>query len=212
MDTRTYYATRFGYNASREKVWRAITHYLKRYIRDTDNVLDLGCGYGDFINNVSSSGKFAIDLNPEMAEFLSPTIKFSAQSALDSFDNCPSSSLDVVFASNLLEHFDDGELSRILDNVKRALKKEGKLVLMQPNYYYAYREYWDDYTHKKAFSHISIVDFVVSKGFVVENVEKRFLPFSLKSKLPKSYWLTRIYLASNFRPFAKQMLAVFKLK
>ena len=38
--------------------------------------------------------------------------------------------------------------------------------------------------------------------------EKKFLPFSFKSFLPKSYWITRLYLASFWRPLAAQMLVV----
>ena len=26
------------------------------------------------------------------------------------------------------------------------------LNILQPNYYYAFREYWDDYTHKRPFT------------------------------------------------------------
>jgi hypothetical protein len=73
------------------------------------------------------------------------------------------------------------------------------------------REYWDDYTHKKAFSHVSLVDFLVANGFKIVRVEKRFIPFSLKSRLPKSYLLTKLYLMLPFRIFAKQMLVVASL-
>ena len=81
-------------------------------------------------------------------------------------------------------------------------------MLMQPNIFYAYREYWDDYTHKKAFSHNSLCDFLASQGFIVDRVEGRFIPFSLKSRLPKSHWLTKLYLALPFRVFAKQMFVM----
>ncbi len=65
-----------------------------------------------------------------------------------------------------------------------------------------------DYTHVKAFSHVSLADFVVSRGFALAAVEKRFLPLTLKSRLPKSYWLTRLYLSLPWRPMAGQMLVV----
>ena len=39
-------------------------------------------------------------------------------------------------------------------------------------------------------------------------VEKRFLPLTLKSALPKSYWLTKTYLHLPWRPMAGQMLVV----
>jgi SAM-dependent methyltransferase len=117
-------------------------------------------------------------------------------------------SIDVVFASNLFEHFNDEELEAIMLNIKRVLKPNGKIILLQPNIFYAYREYWDDYTHKKAFSHVSLADFLSSQDFQILKVYKKFIPFSLKSRLPKSYLLTKLYLLSPIKPFAKQMLAV----
>jgi hypothetical protein len=83
---------------------------------------------------------------------------------------------------------------------------------MQPNYRYAYKEYFDDYTHKKIFTHISLNDFFQANGFEAIKVLPKFLPFSLKSRLPKSYFLTKLYLHSFYKPMAKQMLLVFKKK
>jgi SAM-dependent methyltransferase len=208
MNTEDYYNSRFLFDEGRTKVWKAINEYLQPFVGKQAAVLDIGCGYADFINGIQATTKYAVDLNPKMSDFIqdSKTV-FFAQSVLDVFD-IQDSSLDVVFASNLLEHFDDRELDILIGNIKKKLKSGGKLILIQPNYFFAYREYWDDYTHKKAFSHVSLTDFLVSKGFKSIVVKKRFLPFSLKSRLPKSYLLTKIYLNSPFKPLGKQMLIV----
>jgi hypothetical protein len=60
----------------------------------------------------------------------------------------------------------------------------------------------------RAFSHVSLRDFLAWRGYRIVALEKRFMPFSFKSALPKSYWLTKLYLASWWRPRAAQMLAV----
>jgi len=207
-ENKDYYASRFVFDKSRIVVWRAINEYLSKFIPKQASVLDLGCGYGDFINGIPAKEKWAIDLNEDVKEYLVGEVSFKAQSVLESFEHIAPSSLDLVFASNLFEHFDDMELARIISNVKQVLKPGGQIMLMQPNIFYAYREYWDDYTHKKAFSHVSLSDFLVANGFEIKRVEKKFIPFSLKSRLPKSYWLTKIYLMLPFRFFAKQMLIV----
>ncbi len=204
-----YYKTRYQPDAKRNLVWKAISEYLARYTKGVDSVLDLGCGYGDFINTITSRELLAVDLNPEAKKYLKPGVNFTCTSATD-LSMIPSDSVDLIFSSNLLEHLDDNELDTACSEFWRILKPTGKLITMQPNYYYAYREYFDDYTHKKVFSHESLSDFFNSHGFSTEALEKRFLPFSLKSRLPKSYWLTKIYLSSFYRPFAKQMLGVFK--
>src|ERR1043166_7479599 len=61
------YSTRFGKNLEyRRRVWNVlISDFFQRYIQPEDAVLDLGCGYGEFINQVTCKMRFAMDLNPE---------------------------------------------------------------------------------------------------------------------------------------------------
>jgi hypothetical protein len=90
--------------------------------------------------------------------------------------------------------------------LRRKLASGGTLNILQPNYRYAYREYFDDYTHVSVFSHISLTDFLRANGFDVLEISPRFLPLTVKSRLPVSPWLIRAYLASPIKPLAKQML------
>jgi len=212
MNAEKYYEARFVFDKGRTIVWKAINEYLQKFIPLNASVLDIGCGYADFINGITAKHKFAIDLNIQMKNYISDqSITFVAQSVLESFP-IEDGSLDVVFASNLFEHFNDQELDKLIGNVTAKLKPGGKIILVQPNIYYAYREYWDDYTHKKAFSHVSLSDFLVSHNFEIIHLKKQFLPFSLKSRLPKSYWLTKLYLMSPFKPMGKQMLVIAQKK
>ena len=212
MNANNYYKARFKFDKDRTKVWKAINEYLQKFIPKNASALDIGCGYSDFINGIKASKKYAIDLNSEMANYIKDeNITFTAQSVLNSLP-IEDSTLDIVFASNLFEHFNDLELETLVKNILCKLKTGGKLILIQPNYYYAYREYWDDYTHKKAFSHVSLSDFLVSSGMTIVHTEKKFIPFSLKSRLPKSYLLTKLYLNWPTSPFAKQMLVIAQKK
>ena len=77
---------------------------------------------------------------------------------------------------------------------------------MQPNYRYAYREYFDDYTHVAIYSHISLVDFLLANGYEVNRYSATLLPLTVKSRLPVSSLLIRAYLASPVKPMGKQML------
>jgi SAM-dependent methyltransferase len=201
-----YYKTRYSYDKNRNKVWKAICQYLAKYIPAESLVLDLGSGYCDFINNVSAAKKIALDTDNSSKNYCNPDVLFLNINATDmDFDE---QSLDVVFASNLLEHLEDSDLDDLMNKIFLCLRKNGKLILIQPNYYYAYRNYWDDFTHKKAFSHTSLSDFLIAKGFKIIKLEKKFLPFSFKSIFPKSYILTIFYLNFFWHPFAKQMLIV----
>ncbi len=205
-----YYETRYTFDVGRARVWKAIAEHLQRFINEeTDSVLDLGAGYCDFINNIKAKRKFAVDQNPVSGQYCRGDVNFVA-SSVTNLDVLEANSIDVLFASNLLEHLDDAEMMTALQEFGRILKNGARVILMQPNYRYAYKEYFDDYTHKKVYTHVSLRDFFQANGYESIEVVPRFLPFSLKSKLPKSYFLTKLYLLSFYRPMAKQMLLVFR--
>lgn len=204
--TPDYFQTRYTFNKGRKEVWKAICQYLSRYIPLQSSVLEIGSGYCDFINNINARSKVAIDIDENSKQYCDPTITFLNIKATEM--EFSENSFDVVLASNLFEHLNDSDLEILTSKIYKSLKQEGKLILIQPNYYYAYRTYWDDFTHIKAFSHISLTDFLITRGFKIVITEKKFLPFSFKSVLPKSYYITKLYLKSFWRPFAKQMLII----
>lgn len=208
---KNYYKTRFKFDPGRQKVWRAITEYLQPYVGEDKTVLDLGTGYGDFINLVEAKTKYALDLNPAAADYLDESITFINKRA-DESDDITDGTLDVMFSSNLFEHLDRTELDVAMAAVTRAMKPGGTLILVGPNFRYAYREYFDDYTHKTIYTHVSLADLMYEYGFEPVKIMPRFLPLSLKSRLPKSYWLTKLYLASPVKPMGKQMLLIFEYK
>ncbi len=206
---KNYYLTRYSFDSGRVKVWKAICEYLQKYIKISDTVVDLGSGYCDFINNINAFKKYAVDINPDGYKFCNKNVRF-INSSIKKIKHLKSNSINVIFASNLLEHFDDNELNDALSEFNRILRVGGTIILMQPNFKYAYKEYFDDYTHKKIFTHISLRDYFEANGYKAIDVLPKFLPFSLKSRLPKSYFLTKIYLASFYKPMAKQMLLVIE--
>ena len=123
-------------------------------------------------------------------------------------DFLDASAVDVVFASNLLEHLELSDVLATVREVRRVLKPGGTLLLLQPNFRFAYREYFDDYTHRTVFTDRSLPDLLSACDFGIMRVESRFLPFSLRSGLPAYPWLVNAYLRSPWRPWAGQMLVI----
>lgn len=204
-----YFSSRLSRNRDSEKVWRQVAKFLKKYISGT--VVDLGCGHGDFLRGLSEGSakrKIGIDV------FKSPHFPVDSEffkSSSQNFHKFVKNS-DVVFASNLFEHLNDEELEETMAAVTKSLRKGGLLILMQPNFRHYHRRYFDDYTHKKIFTDVSLSDYVRSKGFEIVKVYPKFLPASLKSRLPKWNILTWTYLRSPFKPFAGQMLIIARKK
>lgn len=206
-DWNRYYRTRYQPDPRRSVVWRPICAWLQREIPGNASILDLGAGYCDFINNIKGARKVAVDINETVRSAAAPGVEANVGSCTD-LSFLSDASMDVVFASNLFEHLEMPQLRVTLAEVLRLLKPGGKLLVVQPNFRYAYRDYFDDYTHVSIFTDLSLPDLFSCAGFGITRVEPRFMPFSLKAGLPVHPSLVWLYLRSPWRPKAGQMLVV----
>jgi SAM-dependent methyltransferase len=203
-----YFATRFSYDPARDVVWQEVSRYLQPAdIPEGVTIVELGAGYCHFINNLRGKARHAVDLSPDLQSHVGPGVAAHVGSAT-SLHMFGDGTVDVVLASNLFEHLTRDELGRALSEVRRILSKGGRLVVIQPNFRYCAGDYFDDYTHLQVFTHVSLGDRLAAEGFRLRRVVPRFLPFSMKSRLPRSRFLVRLYLHSPFKPFGAQMLIV----
>jgi len=191
------YRTRFSQQDRTRKyaLWKVLCEqFLQRYVRPSDVVVDLGAGYGEFINHIHCARKYAVDLNDETEHAVGPDVTFLKRRA-SQLSEIPTGSVDVVFTSNFFEHMTSkDELLSTLREAKRLLRPGGQIVILQPNIKYAYREYWDFLDHHIALSHESMGEALELTGFTVRECRPRFMPFSTKSSLPQSPLLVSIYL------------------
>jgi cyclopropane fatty-acyl-phospholipid synthase-like methyltransferase len=207
-DSGDYHSSRLTEDAKRNTVWKALWQYHFRHrIKPDDTVLDLGSGYGDFINNVTAKRRIAVDQWPGLAQHVAPGVEAVISSVTD-LSAIADKSVDFAFASNLVEHLPQEVFAGLLATLKQKLVRGGQLTLIQPNYRYAYKEYFDDYTHVAIYSHTSLSDMLTAHGWEVTEMHPRFLPLTVKSRLPVSPLLIGCYLKSPIRPMGKQMLVV----
>jgi len=204
---KAYFSSRLRHDPSRDELWPVLCRYLQKDIPADSRVLELGGGYCNFINNIKASEKHVVDIYEGVKELAAENVTAHVQSCT-TLANFPDSHFDVVFASNLFEHLTREQLDATLSEVWRVLGRDGRLIVIQPNFKYAIREYFDDYTHVQIFTHVSLQDLLQARGFSIDLVMPRFLPFSLKAKAPKWPWLLRAYLSSPWRPFAGQMYVI----
>jgi len=200
------YNPRWAPDSRRTRLWAALWRFYFRKLVPADAcVLDLGCGQGDFINSVVARRRIALDLLPGYQRYLASGVEGHTGTVTD-LSFLEDKSIDLAFASNLFEHIAQSDLVSVLDQLRKKLSERGSLVIVQPNYRYAYREYFDDYTHVAVYSHISLPDLLTANGYEVIEVRPRFLPLTLKSRLPVSSLLIYAYLLSPVHPLGKQML------
>jgi ubiquinone/menaquinone biosynthesis C-methylase UbiE len=133
------YDDRFSLHDRRVKdaLWQVLCErFLQRYVAPTDAVLDLGAGFCEFINHIRAREKWAIDVNPATAECAAPDVRVHRGRA-DDLGWLPDASLDVVFASNVFEHFTSkDDVLKALAEVapaERALRLPRVLGLPRPS-------------------------------------------------------------------------------
>jgi SAM-dependent methyltransferase len=203
-----YFQTRLPYDPRRAVVWREVCRYLeRRFIPEDAVVLDIGAGYGEFINQVRARERHAVDLTDDLVRYFHSGVALHVHSCTF-MPSLSDESFDLVFASNVLEHLSRQEVVAALAEITRVLKPRGKLILIQPNFKYSVGAYFDDYTHLQIYTHISLADLLAASGFEIVYVQGRFLPLTMKSRLPTHALLVRAYLASPLKPLGAQMLVV----
>lgn len=195
----------------RTRVWEVLASaYFQRFVRPSDTVLDLGCGYGEFINHISCREKIGMDLNPRSPEFLASDVKFIAQDCSTRWA-LPDASLDVVFTSNFFEHLPDKKALRdTLVEARRCLKPGGRLIALGPNIKYVQGAYWDFWDHFLCLTEMSLGEALKNNGYRVTHSHARFLPYSMVAAPRYPIPSLRLYLAvpALWSLFGKQFLVV----
>jgi SAM-dependent methyltransferase len=204
-----YHDVHLPEDPARAVVWRVIAEYLEPWVPPDAHVLEIGAGYCCWINAVRAKRKVAVDAWPDVARHASQSVEAIVLDASTILSRFADESFDLVLASNVIEHFEPDAAATLVGDIVRLLRVGGRLIVIQPNFRYAFRHYFDDYTHRSTFTHVSLANLLRSKGLRMRRVEPRFLPYSMReSRLPVAPWLVRAYLRSPYRPWAGQMLIV----
>ena len=146
---KTLYANRFDHKQRRAKnaMWKvSIDSFLQAHVGRNNRVLDIAGGYCEFINQVEAREKFLIDLNPDAQDFADPDVKVLHLDILSDINEnlLPFAYFDAIFVSNFFEHLSSKEeLIQVLSFCFDRLRHGGKLLVIQPNFKYSYREYYD---------------------------------------------------------------------
>ncbi len=214
-DLSLLYQNRFGDIASsrRQAIWWEICRFFQRegFVRPSDAVLDLGSGYGEFINNVEAHEKAGIDLNKDAQGYLNPGIAFHRHDVRRLDEVFEPETFDLCFTSNFLEHLPSkDDVSSVLEQSHRILKSGGRFLLVGPNIRYVGGAYWDFFDHHMPLTEVSLCEALVLAGFQPKVVFGRFLPYTMKQKLPSHPLLVRAYLRCRpaWRVLGKQFLVL----
>jgi len=105
---------------------------------DSINILDFGCGLGDFCQFLQSENRriFGLDISFEMINYAQNNNHFAGVFFFQANgDNIPfgNNMFDVVFASCVFHHINKRHYKRIISEMKRVCKKNGIVVIFEHN-------------------------------------------------------------------------------
>jgi SAM-dependent methyltransferase len=205
------YANRFDQEArqAKERLWAILVEgFLQRFVPENAVVVDVAGGYGEFAGHVRAKRTIIIDLNPDAHAAAAGAIEVRTADVLHLKEQADLlGTVDVVFVSNFFEHLASAkDLLAVLAGCRALLKPGGSLLVIQPNFRYAFREYYDFLDHSLPITDRSLREALETTGFVVDELIPRFLPFTTKGR-PSAPGLLRAYLAMPFvwRFFGGQM-------
>ena len=141
-------------------------------------LLDIGCGVGDFLQQIESKGWQCTGIEP--SEDAAKIAKKRIQATIykpEEIDTLIDETYDVITMWHVLEHVDD--LRTEVEHLFRLLKKGGRLVIALPNYksYDAtyYQDKWAAYDvprHLNHFDKQTMANIFNTKGLKIKNIEK----------------------------------------
>lgn len=213
IDLQKTYHRRFEPDlAFRQEMWQILCQeYFQRYIPPSSKVLEIGAGYCEFINHIQAAEKLAVDLNPDTREYAAPQVQVILSSTTQ-MGAIPDAAIDVAFASNFFEHLERADIVATLRETRRVLRGGGKFIILQPNIRYAYQDYWMFFDHVTPIDDRGLAEALETNGFEMIQSIPQFMPYSTKSRLPKSARLVKMYLRMPllWKLFGKQALLIAK--
>ena len=167
--------------------------FFQRYVPADAVILDVGAGYCEFINNIKGKRKIAIDLNSELKKYADNDVE-QVTGDFTEMKGILDNSCDVVFVSSFFEHLTKDDILKVLNQIHRVLKNNGKLLILQPNIRLCYKDYWNFFDHITPLDDRSLSEALEISDFKIVECRVRFLPYTIKSRFPRFVFLIRIYL------------------
>ena len=178
LDAYKYVGFEDQFRGSRAVIRERLESYVPFFAGATD-VLDVGCGRGEFLDLLAAHGIRArgIDLNHEMAEVCRARgLDVTEADAVGYLSSRPDADLGGIFAAQVVEHLDPAYLLRFLELAFHKLRPGGRLVLetLNPACWVAFFEsYIRDITHRWPLHPETLKYLVVASGFTRADVEFR---------------------------------------
>jgi len=175
------------FRGSQDEIRKRLTEYVPLFAGARD-VLDVGCGRGEFLDLLREAGVIArgIDINAEMVEVCRARgLDAATADALGALEEAADGSVGGLFAAQVVEHLEPNYLLRLLDTAFHKLRPGSRIVLetINPACWFAFFEsYIRDITHVRPIHPETLKYLLTASGF--QQVEVSFrAPYPEHEKL-----------------------------
>jgi len=178
LDAYKYLTFEDRFRGSRTAIRARLESYLPHFAGASD-VLDVGCGRGEFLELLAGAGVTArgIDLNHEMAEDCRARgLDVTEADAVSYLSAQPDQSLGGLFAAQVVEHLQPSYLLQFLELAFVKMRPGGVIVLetLNPACWVAFFDsYIRDITHVWPLHPDTLKYLVIASGFTRVDVEYR---------------------------------------
>jgi SAM-dependent methyltransferase len=166
------------FRGSQEAIRARLESYVP-YFEGKSDVLDVGCGRGEFLDLLKARGVSArgLDLNHEMVEVCRARgLDVTESDVVSYLDGLPDGSLGGLFAAQVVEHLQPAYLLRFLEVAYHKLRPGAPIVLetLNPACWTAFFDsFIRDLTHVWPLHPDTLRYFVLASGFSAARIEFR---------------------------------------
>jgi SAM-dependent methyltransferase len=204
LDSWKYVGFEDQFRGSREDIRRRLAEYVPLFDGARD-VVDVGCGRGEFLDLLRAAGIPArgLDPNHEMVEGCRARGLVADETDVLTFlRGAPDGSIGGLFAAQVIEHLEPEYLMRTLEAAYHALRPGSRLVLetINPACWTAFFEsYIRDLTHVRAIHPETLQYLLTASGF--QQIEIQY-----RSPLPERERLQSVAVPPDASPAMREAL------
>lgn len=201
-----YYVFEEKFRGSRDNILKHNISFID-YFANCTNVLDIGCGRGEFLELARDRGINArgIDVNEDMINFCkSKGLNVELKDAIEALCDIEDKTLDGIFISQVVEHLSPDYLINMLNLCNRKMKYGFYIIIetVNPLSLFSLANFYIDLSHVKPVHPETLKFLLDTTGF--RGIEIKFL-----SSVPSEMKLQKLSDNSSFSESSKLMIEIY---
>lgn len=201
-----YYVFEEKFRGSRDNILKHNINFID-YFTNCTNVLDIGCGRGEFLELAGDRGINArgIDVDEDMINFCkSKGLSVELKDAIEALCEIEDKTLDGIFISQVVEHLSPDYLINMLNLCSRKMKYGFYIIIetVNPLSLFSLANFYIDLSHVKPVHPETLKFLLDTTGF--RDIEIKFL-----SSVPSDMKLQKLSDNSSFSESSKSMIEIY---